>query len=100
MNLIRHVLLHTYRWSQGYKGDALLHIDAVTVCYACGNTVKFLNTSTLAEQVFQSPGNGVSQIAVSTAHSLFAVAESGLHPKVFVCQYPSMEVAAVLKGIE
>ena len=76
----------------------MLHIDPVTVCYACGNTVKFLNTSTLEESVFLSPGNGISHIAVSPTHSVFAIAEMGLHPKIFVCQYPSLEVVAALEG--
>lgn len=91
-------MILSHRWSQGYKGDTLLHIDAATVCYACGNTVKFLDTTSLVERVFQSPGNGISQLAVSAAHSVFAVAEMGLHPKVFVCQYPSMEILAELSG--
>ena len=92
------LMILCYRWSQGYKGDTLLYIDPVTVCYACGNTVKFTDTVSLVERVFQSPGNGVSQIAVSSTHSVFAIAEMGLHPKVYVCQYPSMEVLAELNG--
>ncbi|CAK8681425.1 cilia- and flagella-associated protein 43-like [Clavelina lepadiformis] len=85
-------------WAQGYKGDQVSHIDPENICYACGNVIKFIDVISGSENVFKSPGNGITKIATSPTHGLFAVAESGLNPRIFVCRYPSFEVACVLEG--
>nr|CAB3230199.1 WD repeat-containing protein 96-like [Phallusia mammillata] len=84
-------------WMQGYKGDKIYHVDPIHICFVCGNIVKFINIFDGEENVFLSPGNGISKMTTLPSSGLFAFAETGLNPRIFVCQFPSMNVMATLK---
>uniref|UniRef100_H2Y9U6 Uncharacterized protein n=1 Tax=Ciona savignyi TaxID=51511 RepID=H2Y9U6_CIOSA len=67
------------------------------ICFSCGNSVKFLQVSNGSESVFQPDGNGVSQVASSSHHRMFAVAEEGLNPSIMVYDFPHCEQISILQ---
>ena len=59
-----------------------------TICFVCGNNVKFVNLKDKRESVLASPGDGIGALAVNPSYSNFAFAELKVNPKVFVYAFP------------
>lgn len=76
------------RWAQGYDGSSALFVNRDTICFVCGNNVKFINTKDKKETVLSSPGDGIGTLAVNPLYSSFAFAELKSDPKLFVYIYP------------
>lgn len=76
------------RWAQGYDGSPALFVNRDTICFVCGNNVKFVNIKDKRESVLASPGDGIGALAVNPSYSNFAFAELEVNPKVFVYAFP------------
>nr|XP_039264137.1 cilia- and flagella-associated protein 43-like [Styela clava] len=85
-------------WAHGFDSNKIHHITNDVICYVCGSNIKFVNTTNKQEQIFPSPGNGIATFASSPEDRIFAIAESCLNPKIFICEYPSMKVVKDLEG--
>lgn len=86
-------------WAQGYDGSPALFVNRDTICFACGNNVKFINTKDKKESVLASPGDGISALAVNPLHSNVAFAELKINPRLFVYVYPDFSrPRATLEG--
>lgn len=75
-------------WAQGYDGCPALFVNRDTICFVCGNNVKFVNIKDKRESVLASPGDGIGALAVNPSYSNFAFAELKVNPKVFVYAFP------------
>ena len=93
-NLSLHI---SYSWVQGYDGSRAEFINRDTVCFKCGNSVKFVSEDG-HESVFPAPGDGIGALAVHSINKVFAVADIGLKPKIQIYQYPSFREIATLEG--
>ncbi|KAM7447734.1 Cilia- and flagella-associated protein 43 [Porites harrisoni] len=86
-------------WAQGYDGSPALFVNRDTICFVCGNNVKFINTKDKNETVLPSPGDGIGTLAVNPLYSSFAFAELKSDPKLFVYVYPDFSrPRATLEG--
>ena len=83
---------------QGYDGSAAAYINRDTICFRCGNNLKFL-TEGGHENIFPSGGEALGVTAVHSINKVFAVAEVGVDPKISVFQYPSFKHVRELTGI-
>ncbi|CAH1784594.1 unnamed protein product [Owenia fusiformis] len=83
-------------WAQGYNGSNTQYISRDTVCFACGNNVKFVSEEG-QESFFPSPGEGVGPLAVHAINKVFAFSELCLNPRIFVVDFPSFKVHCELK---
>ena len=87
------------RWAQGYDGSPALFVNRDTICFVCGNNVKFINTKDKNETVLPSPGDGIGTLAVNPLYSSLAFAELKSDPKLFVYVYPDFSrPRATLEG--
>lgn len=87
------------RWSQGYNGSPAVFVNRDTICFVCGNNVKFVNTKDKRESVLASPGDGIGALAVNPLCSNVAFAELKINPKLFVYVYPDFSLPrATLEG--
>ena len=87
------------RWAQGYDGSPALFVNRDTVCFVCGNNVKFINSKDKRESVLASPGDGIGALAVNPLYSNVAFAELKINPKLFVYVYPDFSrPRATLEG--
>ena len=73
-----------FRWVQGYNGSATHYINKQTICFVCGNNIKFVNIRDKKESVLPSPGDGVGALAVSAAINKVGFAELKPNPKIFI----------------
>lgn len=64
----------------------------------CGSNVKFIKNSG-EEQVFPSPQEGISQVAVHIVNHVFAIADHVINPKISILTYPGYEKIATLEGM-
>ena len=95
------LLLFLTRWAQGYDGSPALFVNRDTLCFVCGNNVKFINTRDKRESVLASPGDGIGTLAVNPLYSTFAFAELKIDPKVFVYVFPDFSrPRSILEGEE
>ncbi|XP_068708688.1 cilia- and flagella-associated protein 43-like [Montipora foliosa] len=86
-------------WAQGYDGSPALFVNRDTLCFVCGNNVKFINTRDKRESVLASPGDGIGTLAVNPLYSTFAFAELKIDPKVFVYVFPDFSrPRSILEG--
>ncbi|XP_071946948.1 cilia- and flagella-associated protein 43-like [Antedon mediterranea] len=76
-------------WAQGYNGSNALFINQNTICYPCGNFVKFLDIRTKNEAIHSSPGEGIGAFTVCGTQNLVAFSENCLSPRIFIFSYPS-----------
>ena len=86
-----------FSWVQGYNGSRAEFINRDTVCFKCGNTVKFVSEDG-HESVFAAPGDGIGVLAVHSINKVFAVADVGVKPTINIYQYPSFRHIAALEG--
>lgn len=87
------------RWAQGYNGSPALFVNRDTVCFICGNNIKFVNTKDKRESVLSSPGDGIGAFAVNSSTSSIAFAELRVNPKLFIYTFPDFSrPRAVLEG--
>lgn len=93
-NTVSFFLFH-FRWSQGYDGDSAEFITNDTLCYKCGNNVKFVKEDG-SERVYATDGNRC--LAVHGINNVFAFADQQLSPVVHIMSYPSLETIQQLKG--
>lgn len=96
-NIILLKLCHM-RWSAGYGGTSLHHIDNETLVYGSGNQITLMKTNGIIKQSLQSEGSGVGPIAVCPKAKFFAYAECTIQPKIFILSYPSCKIEAILEG--
>ncbi|PFX29198.1 cilia- and flagella-associated protein 43-like [Stylophora pistillata] len=86
-------------WAQGYNGSPALFVNSNTVCFVCGNNIKFVNTKDKRESVLSSPGDGIGAFAVNSSTSNIAFAELRVNPKLFIYSFPDYSrPRAVLEG--
>lgn len=86
-------------WAQGYNGSPALFVNRDTVCFICGNNIKFVNTKDKRESVLSSPGDGIGAFAVNSSTSSIAFAELKVNPKLFIYTFPDFSrPRAVLEG--
>lgn len=87
------------RWAQGYNGSPALFVNRDTVCFVCGNNIKFVNTKDKRESVLSSPGEGIGAFAVNPFYSNVAFAELKVNPRLFVYVFPDFSrPRAILEG--
>lgn len=87
------------RWAQGYNGSPALFVNRDTVCFICGNNIKFVNAKDKRESVLSSPGDGIGAFAVNSSTSNIAFAELRVNPKLFIYTFPDFSrPRAVLEG--
>ena len=86
-----------YSWAQGYDGGKAEHITHDGVCFKCGNNLKFV-LSDGTERLLTPPGDGLGPIGVHTVNRVLAVAEQAINPKIFVYQYPALNLVNELQG--
>ena len=86
-----------FRWAQGYNGERAEFIDRNTVAFQCGNSIKFASEDG-TQRVLPTPGSGIGAFAVHYINKVFAVADIGIAPKVFILQYPSYRLISELEG--
>ena len=73
-----------FSWSIGYNGSPIHFIDSQTICYLNGNCVKFVNIESGSVRYLQSPGNGISNLAVNPVYGYIAFNENGLKARIFI----------------
>ncbi|XP_074642124.1 cilia- and flagella-associated protein 43-like isoform X2 [Tubulanus polymorphus] len=83
-------------WTQGYGGGRAEYVDRQTICYKCGNAIKFIEEDG-NEFVFPSPGDGLGPLAVHKSNKVFAFAETCLQPRIFIFSYPLFDPIAEMK---
>lgn len=80
----------------------LHYIDYGVLLYACGNTVQTLDLFTNKKNVIlntsQRPGFSVGGVAVHPSLHHFAVAERGVDPKIYIYEYPSLDIVRILRN--
>ena len=87
------------RWAQGYNGSPALFVNRDTICFVCGNNIKFVNTRDKRESVLSSPGEGIGCFAVNPLYSNVAFAELKVSPRLFVYVFPDFSrPRAILEG--
>lgn len=87
------------RWAQGYNGSAALFVNRDTICFVCGNNIKFVNTKDKRESVLSSPGEGIGAFAVNPLYSNVAFSELKVSPRLFVYVFPDFsKPRAILEG--
>ena len=91
--------LFSFRWSQGYTGTKFHYIKKDVLCYVCGNSIKFINTSTKDESFISSEGAGVACFAVNPTNMAVGFADKSMEPNIYVFKYPNLIThRAKLKG--
>ncbi|XP_033633066.1 cilia- and flagella-associated protein 43-like isoform X1 [Asterias rubens] len=85
-------------WAQGYSGSDALFINRNTLCYVCGNGIKFIDITTGREEIYSSPGMGIGAFTVSGSTHLVAFSENCLNPRIFVFSYPGFTQKSVCQG--
>lgn len=86
-------------WAQGYNGSPALFVNRDTICFVCGNNIKFVNTRDKRESVLSSPGEGIGAFAVNPLYSNVAFAELKASPRLFVYVFPDFSTPrAILEG--
>ncbi|EDO42783.1 predicted protein, partial [Nematostella vectensis] len=87
------------RWAQGYDGGSATYINKHTVCFVCGNSIKFINTKDNSEAFLPSPGDGIVHLVTNPGYDLYAFTERKSDPRIFVYMFPDFsEPRAILKG--
>lgn len=86
-------------WAQGYDGGTSSFVNKETLCYVCGNTVKFINVKDKSEAFLLSPGDGIGRLATNPNHAVYGFSEMKPSPQIFVYQFPNFgQPQAILKG--
>ncbi|CAB3997164.1 cilia- and flagella-associated 43-like [Paramuricea clavata] len=87
------------KWSQGYTGTKLHYIKKDVLCYVCGNSIKFTNTSTKDESFLSSEGAGIACFAINPTNMAVGFADKSMEPNIYVYTYPNLTTyRAKLKG--
>ncbi|XP_033122449.1 cilia- and flagella-associated protein 43-like isoform X2 [Anneissia japonica] len=84
-------------WVQGYNGSNATFINQTTICYPCGNFIKFLDISSNDEAIHSSPGEGIGAFTVCGTQHVLAFSENCLSPRIFIYTYPSLTEKVVCK---
>ena len=88
-----------FRWSHGYTGTKLCYLKKDILCYICGNSIKFINTTTKDESYLSSEGTGVACFAVNPSNMAVGFADKSMEPDIYVYTYPNLTThRAKLKG--
>ena len=88
-------MIFLFSWAQGYDGSSSEFITKDTVCYKCGNNVKFITVNG-EENIYATNGNRCT--AVHSVNKVFAFADNQLPPVVHIVYYPSLQTKHQLKG--
>eukprot|EP01029_Cantina_marsupialis_P010013 TRINITY_DN2297_c1_g1_i1.p1 TRINITY_DN2297_c1_g1~~TRINITY_DN2297_c1_g1_i1.p1 ORF type:complete len:1707 (+),score=573.01 TRINITY_DN2297_c1_g1_i1:171-5291(+) len=95
---------HTFG-NQFAKGKNLHYIDKNVVLFAAGNVVvvhDFESEKRLGKKsqnvIFGRDGGGIGAICVHPSKKLFAVAERGVNPNIYVYDYPGCELQYTLEN--
>ena len=88
-----------FSWAQGYSGSEACYVNKWTICFVCGNNIKFINLKDKEESVLPSPGDGVGALTVSAANNRIGFAELKPNPKIFIYAFPDFtQPRATLEG--
>lgn len=97
-----HMRLHKAIGMEWGRRNNLHLIDDGVVIFAAGNTVQTLDLHTHKTQVIlgrnESKAAGVGSVAVHPNKRLFAVAETGTSPRIFIYSWPALQVLRILRG--
>ena len=93
---------HVCRYTVGFAAERYNNVHvlgASYIAFIAGNTVQVYNVDTKACTVLQGrDGGGIGAIAVHPSKTFFAVAEKGVSPNIYIFQYPSLTIRAILPG--
>ena len=99
--------LHALHASLGFqtaRRNNLAFIEDGVILYIAGNTlvIRNLNDAAVAQRrIFGFDGEGIGGFSIHPSKKLFAVAEKGASPNVYIYSYPELKVHRVLrKGTE
>lgn len=81
-----------------YAGEEAVFMDADTLCYQCGNSVKFLNVKTGKENFLGGVSYGISQVVCSPTAGLVVYADAGMSPNICLYSYPRLRPVGTLSG--
>lgn len=81
-----------------FHGGSASFVDSQTLCYPCGNTVKFENVESGQENFLGGLEYGVSAVAGCADAGLVVYAEKGTSPNVHVYSFPTLQAVATLEG--
>ncbi|KAK3696874.1 hypothetical protein QZH41_003634 [Actinostola sp. cb2023] len=85
-------------WAQGYDGGSASFVNINTLCFICGNNVKFINIKDNSVAFLPSPGDGIGRLATNPTHELYGFSEMKPSPQIFVYQFPNFtKPQAILK---
>ncbi|XP_031564143.1 cilia- and flagella-associated protein 43-like [Actinia tenebrosa] len=85
-------------WAQGYDGGASSFVDKDTLCFVCGNNVKFINIKDKSRSFLPTPGDGIGVLTTNPAYNLYAFSELKANPRIFIYTFPDFSrPRAILK---
>ncbi len=86
-------------WERRYN---IHYLDVGVLLFAAGHTVQILDMATQRCTYVlgrnQSTNAGIGSIAVHPSKQVFAVAEKGSHPNIYIYSYPALQVLRVLRN--
>lgn len=86
-------------WAQGYDGGASSFVSKDTLCFVCGNNVKFINIKDRKTSFLPAPGDGIGVLTTNSAYNLYAFSELKANPRIFIYMFPDFSrPRAILKG--
>lgn len=82
---------------EGSRRNNVLYIAPGILIHSCGDIVHFLDLKTMT-YTFQPSveGNGIGCVAVHPNRTHFCVCEKGVSPKIYIYEYPSMNLYKTL----
>jgi hypothetical protein len=94
--------LHASIGANSGRRNNLHYLTDSVLIYAVGNTVVLFDTVSQEKQTLFGIGRGgIGAICVHPTKEVFAVAEKGHNPNIFIYEYPALKVVRILrKGTE
>jgi hypothetical protein len=90
--------LHASIGINSSRRNNMHYLSDTELIYAVGNTLVVLDTTTLEKRTMFGIGRGgIGAICVHPTREVFAVAEKGRNPSIFIYSYPAMTVFRILR---
>jgi WD40 repeat protein len=81
-----------------YAGEKAFFMDESTLCYQCGNSIKFLNVASGVENFLGGINHSMSNVIGCPKAGLLAYAEQGTNPNICIYNYPRLRPVGTLAG--
>lgn len=95
---VPYVQLHASIGINSSRRNNMHYLSDTELIYAVGNTLVVLDTTTLEKRTMFGIGRGgIGAICVHPTREVFAVAEKGRNPSIFIYSYPAMTVFRILR---